>query len=105
MASPKFYTLSNNNETITFVNDGLYLVSVNVCARNTTNGNYISMRIGGTDISRCYFADANNFYKSYNLSELISITARQTLDIHVLASLGTHTDSYANRLSIIPLRK
>jgi hypothetical protein len=98
-------TLSNSNSTITLLNPGTYQVIVKVCVGNNSHGSYTSLYLNGTDISRSFHCEANNYqYNSWHLNEVIEVKNKnEYIQIYQTYNGSVYGTNLANCLTIIQL--
>jgi hypothetical protein len=65
-------TSSYNNDTITILKNGTYLVQLRTAVNNSQNGTYLSLRVNGTDVARSYNCFNTNYPASFYINEIFN---------------------------------
>jgi len=103
IAPPSSHFTLSSGHTITFNVTGLYQISVATSLINTSNGSYMSLYRNGSPVTNSYRADANGYYNSWYLNEILNINASDYIQIYQGHSGSIIGGQISNKLTILML--
>ncbi len=101
--SEHFFVKSPDHKTITVLKKGIYQVQIRLAGTNNGNTQSLALQVNRTDVAQCFQSDGNNHQNTAQIFEIISLKAKDELQVRCGCNGNSLASDNGNRFTIFYL--